>query len=111
MAGALVSPSRPEWATAQGERGTNGIGSICAIVSPGIAAHGMAQAEGGIFLVGAWPGVSAQSIVADAIGVAAIAIVSHSGPSLTSIITARTTIAAVRAKRKNGTTRSDMPAS
>ena len=111
MAGALVRPSRPEWATAQGESGTNGLGSICAIVSPGIAAQGMAQAEGGTFLAGTWPGVSAQSIAADAIGVAAIAIVSQSGPSLISIITARMTIAAVRANWKNGTTRSDMPAS
>ncbi|GAA0659875.1 hypothetical protein GCM10009102_05420 [Sphingomonas insulae] len=108
MAGALVSPSSPVWATGQGDSGANSIGSTCATVSPGIAAHGMAQAEGGIFLFGTWFGVFAQSIAADATGVAAIAIVSQSGPSRTSIITARTTIAAVRANWKNGMTRSDM---
>lgn len=53
----------------------------------------------------------AQSIVADTTGVAAIAIVSQSGPSLTNIITARMTIATVRANREDGTARSDMTAS
>ena len=67
----------------------------------------MAHAGGAFFLSGAWLGAFAQSIVADTTGVAAIAIVSQSGPSLTSIITARMTIATVRANW-NGTARSDM---
>lgn len=50
----------------------------------------MAQADGGIFLAGFCLDSLAQSIIADAAGVAAIAIaiVSQSGPSRTSNISA-----------------------
>ncbi|MDY0969128.1 hypothetical protein [Sphingomonas sp. CFBP9021] len=50
----------------------------------------MAQADAGAFLMGAPADLLAQSIIADAAGGAAIAIVSQSGPSRISNITART---------------------
>ena len=71
----------------------------------------MEHARGAFFLSGALIGVVAQSSIAEADGVAAIAIVSQSGPSRTSIITAKTTSAAVRTSCENGRTRSDMPVS
>jgi hypothetical protein len=49
----------------------------------------MAQADAGAVLMGAPADLLAQSIIAEAAGGAAIAIVSQSGPSRTSNITAR----------------------
>jgi hypothetical protein len=71
----------------------------------------MAQAEAGIFFSGVLSRVLAQSIGVDAAGVAAVAIVSQSGPSRTSIITARMTKVAMRTNRDSGRTRRDMRAS
>jgi hypothetical protein len=108
VAGALVGPNTPVCATVQGERGANAIGSTWMIVSPGTAAHGIAQADSGIFLARASIGVLAQSIVADVTGVAAIAIVSQSGPSLTNSIKARMTNAALRTSWNNRRARTDI---
>ena len=89
MAGAYAMPKRPVCGAGQGDRREDGTSPICSTVSPATATHGMAQADAGAFLMGA-PDLLAQSIIADAAGGAAIAIVSQSGPSRTSNITART---------------------
>lgn len=90
MAGAYAMPKRPVCGAGQGERREDGTSPICSTVSPATATHGMAQADAGAFLTGAPADLLAQSIIADAGGGAAIAIVSQSGPSRTSNITART---------------------
>jgi len=90
VAGAYAMPKRPVCGAGQGDRREEGTSSICSTVSPATATHGMAQADAGAFLTGAPADLLAQSIIADAAGGAAIAIVSQSGPSRTSNITART---------------------
>jgi len=90
VAGAYATPKRPVCGAGHGDRREDGTSSICSTVSPATATHGMAQADAGAFLTGAPADLLAQSIIADAAGGAAIAIVSQSGPSRTSNITART---------------------
>ena len=92
MAGAYATPKRPVCGAGHGDRREDGTSSICSTVSPATATHGIAQADAGAFLMGAPADLLAQSIIADAAGGAAIAIaiVSQSGPSRTSNITART---------------------
>ena len=90
MAGAYAMPKRPVCGAGQGDRREDGASSICSTVSPATATHGMAQADAGTFLIGVPADLLAQSTIADAAGGAAIAIVSQSGPSRTSKITART---------------------
>lgn len=102
VAGALVKPNRPICATVQGDRGTNAIGSTWAIVSPETATHDIAHADSGSFVVGASFDALVQSIVADATGVAAISIVSQSGPSRTNSITVRRINVALRTSWRVG---------
>jgi len=90
VAGAYAMPKRPVCGAGQGDRREEGTSPICSTVSLATATHGMAQADAGAFLMGAPGALLAQSIIADAAGGAAIAIVSQSGPSRTSNITART---------------------
>jgi hypothetical protein len=90
VAGAYAMPKRPVCGAGQGDRREEGTSSICSTVSPATATHGMAQADAGAFLTGAPADLLVQSIIADAAGGAAIAIVSQSGPSRTSNITAKT---------------------
>jgi hypothetical protein len=72
------------------------------MVSPATAAHGMAHADAGTFFKGASVDLLAQSIIAEAAGVAAIAIVSQRGPSRTSNISAIRKKAEHRTIRKAG---------
>jgi hypothetical protein len=88
VAGALVWPKRVACSPEYGASLPNNIDLIGSTLSPATAAQGMAQADGGIFLAGFCLDSLAQSIIADAAGVAAIAIVSQSGPSRTSNISA-----------------------
>ena len=81
---------RPGCGAGQGDRWEDGTSPICSTVSPATATHGMAQADAGAYLMGAPADLLAQSIIADAAGGAAIAMVSQSGPSRTSNITAKT---------------------
>ena len=90
MAGAYATPKRLVCGAGHGDRREDGTSPTCSTVSPATATHGMAQADAGAFLMGAPADLLAQSIIADAAGGAAIAIVSQSGPSRTSNITART---------------------
>lgn len=90
MAGAYAMPKRPVCGAGQGDRREDGTSPICSTVSPATATHGMAQADAGAFLTGVPADLLVQSIIADAAGGAAIAIVSQSGPSRTSNITAKT---------------------
>ena len=71
-------PKRPVCGAGQGDRREDGTSPICSRVSPATATHGMAQADAGAFLMGAPADLPAQSIIADAAGGAAIAIVSQS---------------------------------
>ena len=105
MAGAYAMPKRPVCVAGQGDIREDGTRSICSTVSPATATHGMAQADAGTFLIGAPADLLAQSIIADAAGGAAIAIVSQSGPSRTSNITARTKNAMERNILENGRAR------
>jgi len=105
VAGAYAMPKRPVCGAGHGDRREDGTSSIYSTVSPATATHGMAQADAGAFLMGAPGDLLAQSIIADAAGGAAIAIVSQSGPSRTSNITARTTNAMERKILESGRTR------
>lgn len=67
---------------------------------PATAAHGMAHAEAGILFEGALVDLLVQSIIAEVAGVAAIAIVPHSGPSRRNSISAIRKTAQYRAIRK-----------
>jgi hypothetical protein len=98
-------PKRPVCGAGQGDRREEGTSPICSTVLPATATHGMAQADAGVFLMGAPADLLAQSIIADAAGGAAIAIVSQSGPSRTSNITARTKNAMKRSILEIGRTR------
>ena len=105
MAGAYAMPKRPVCGAGQGDRWEDGTSPICSTVSPATATHGRAQADAGAFLMGAPADLLAQSIIADAAGGAAIAIVSQGGPSRTSNITARTKNAMERNILENGRAR------
>lgn len=98
-------PLRPAGLAGEGRRVENGTGSALTAGSAGIAAQGMAQDIDGICFADPSTGLLAQSIAA-ATGTAAIAIVSHSGPSRTSSIIASITNTALRIICETGMRRS-----